>query len=443
MLAPIIFDRATMGFALSVHIVLAVIGITLPVIIAVCEYLAARRDDNDYKVMARRLSVMLVILFAAGTASGVLVAVNLLFLWPAFMSLAGSVAILPVYIEVFAFFGEAIFLAMYFYGRGGFSNKYAPAAVMAVAGFFGILSAMLITMLNAFMNTPAGFDIPQYLSTGVLSGINPLAVFNTPSTWIEVAHVVATSYFAGAFIFVAYFAYRLLKTDKDVLKRYFRKGLKISLAIAFVATIASLYTGILSIATLSTLQPEKYAAIELDLVPQSHAPEYIGGIITNNTVVGAIPIPNLQSILDTGSPSGSVPGLSQFPQSTWPTTYVHLMFDAMVGVGFLIGIFLALLLLVRVVLRKDVLKSRLMLLLMIVSGILSVFLLEDGWIMSELARQPWIIYNVMTVVQAGNPSSSIVPLSIGIVVFYIVIIPLTLLVIKKIGKNVALEDELK
>lgn len=443
MLAPIIFDRATMGFALSVHIVLAVIGITLPVIIAICEYLAVKRNDNDYRVLARRLSIMLVILFAAGTASGVLVAVNLLFLWPAFMSLVSSVAILPVYIEVFAFFGEAIFLAMYFYGRNGFSNRYAPAIVMAVAGFFGILSAVLITMLNAFMNTPTGFNIPQYLSTGVLAGINPLAVFNTPSTWIEVSHVVATSYFAGAFIFVAYFAYRLLKADKDTLRRYFRKGLKISLAIAFVATIASLYTGILSISTLSTLQPEKYAAIELDLVPQSHAPEYIGGIISNNTIVGALPIPNLQSVLDTGSPSGTVPGLSQFPQSTWPPTFVHLMFDAMVGIGFLIGIFLALVLLVRVALRKDVLKNRMMLMLSVAAGVLAVFLLEDGWIMSELARQPWIIYNVMTVAQAGNPSQSIVPLSIGIVAFYIVIIPLTLIVIKRVGRNSMLEDELR
>ncbi|MGI0134110.1 MAG: cytochrome ubiquinol oxidase subunit I, partial [Candidatus Micrarchaeaceae archaeon] len=96
---PIIFDRATMGFALSVHIVLAVIGITLPVLIATYEYLAAKRDDNDYRVLARRLSVALVILFAAGTASGTLVAVNLLFLWPKFMALVSSVAILPVYIE--------------------------------------------------------------------------------------------------------------------------------------------------------------------------------------------------------------------------------------------------------------------------------------------------------------------------------------------------------
>src|SRR5271154_1388842 len=114
-----------MGFSLSIHIVLAVIGVTLQVIMMILEYLAIRYNDKQYKLLARRLSLVFLILFAVGSASGVLVSLELTLLWPKFMALVSQVAILPVYIEVFAFFLETIFLGIYVYTWDKFKWRYA------------------------------------------------------------------------------------------------------------------------------------------------------------------------------------------------------------------------------------------------------------------------------------------------------------------------------
>ncbi len=134
MIPVIDFDRFLMAFSLGVHIILASVGIALPAIIVIAEIIGIRNGDRYYSVIARRLSIVLVVLFAIGTASGTLVALELFLLWPGFMVLVGQVAILPLYIEVFAFFLEAIFLAIYIYGWDKFSNRYAHALVGVIVG---------------------------------------------------------------------------------------------------------------------------------------------------------------------------------------------------------------------------------------------------------------------------------------------------------------------
>ena len=109
------FDRFLMGFSLGVHIILAVIGIALPVIIVTAEITGIKKKDQYYTRIAKRLTTIFIVFFAVGAASGTLVALELLVLWPKFMVLVGHVAILPLYIEVFAFFLEAVFLGVYVY----------------------------------------------------------------------------------------------------------------------------------------------------------------------------------------------------------------------------------------------------------------------------------------------------------------------------------------
>ena len=124
-LIPIVFfDRFLMGFSLFIHIILASLGIALPVIILSAEYIGLRNKSVFYRTLAKRLAIAFVVLFAIGTASGMLVAVEMLVLWPNFMQLVSQVAILPFYIEVFAFFVETIFIGIYFYSWDRFKNRY-------------------------------------------------------------------------------------------------------------------------------------------------------------------------------------------------------------------------------------------------------------------------------------------------------------------------------
>lgn len=442
MLDPTILDRATMGFSLGVHILLVMFGVTMPVMIMIADYLWLRNGDNFYKTLSNRLSTAFAVLFAVGTASGTLVAVELLALWPKFMALVGQVAISSVNFEVMVFFIEAIFLTAYFFYRDTFKNKNVRLLLMFIVAVAAAMSGVLITTLNSFMNTPVGFNIPAYLANGTVTNVHPFAVFTSPAAKIEVPHVLATIYFAGSSVIMAYFAFMLMRTKDKKRREYYSKALKVAFVVCAVAVILAVITGILSIEDLYYLQPEKYAALELNLNQISNAPELIGGTIVNGSVQGVLfSIPGLQSILSTGAASGTVPGLSEFQQSSWPPLFVHTLFDIMVFAGFGIGGFMLLLSALQI-LKVRVLEMKIVQYLLVLVGIVAVFVLEAGWIVDEAGRQPWIIYNVMTVGQAANQSTSIITLALLIMLAYAAVIPLTIFVLKKIFDKRPLEKEL-
>lgn len=442
MLDVVGFSRALMGFSLAVHILFVVIGISLPLVILITELAYARSKDKDYSVLAKRLTTAFILFFAVGTASGTVVALELLFLWPKFMALVSQVAILPLISESFIFFTEAIFLSIYIYFRQKIRSPYVRALVILIVAISAALSGAFITMINAFMNTPVGFNIPAYLQNGTITDVSPLAVFNSPSSGLEIIHVLLTSYFAGAFLLLAYFSFSLIKSRNPAIRNYYKKVVKLLFWIAAVSIPFIILTGSLSITQLYALQPEKYAALEADLISQSHAPEIVGGIYANGTLKDYILIPDLQSILATGSPNGVVPGLNQFPESTWPPLFVHLLFDIVVFCGFALGFFILLVVLL-ILAKRSPLQDRRILWLFVLCGFVAAVVVECGWTMAEVGRQPWIIYNVMTVAEAGNPSAGIIPIGILIALFYVVVCPLSLYMLKRVFDGRPLAAELR
>lgn len=436
MVLPIDIDRAVMGFSLSIHIILAAVGVALPLILITLEYLGVRYNDNDYKMLAKRLSVVFLVLFAVGSSSGVLVALELNLLWPKFMALVGQVAITPLIFEGFAFFMETVFIGVYVYSWDKFRWKYAHLLTAVPIAIGAFLSAAFIIMLNSFMNTPVGFNIQQYLSTGAITNIHPFAVFSAPAVTIEVLHGVSSTYFAGTMIFVGYMAYMLVKNKEKKKVNYYRKGLSVVLAIAAIAVVVTIITGVLSIHDLAVIQPEKYAAIEGNIHPIQDAPEMIGGIPIGNSTnfTDYIAIPGLQSLMLNGTTAGTVPGLSSYPASTWPPLIVHVMFDLMFFIGVGMGLFIAFFY-IREFFKKDSFRSKPMLWFLGLCSIGAVTIMEIGWIMAEFARQPWIIYGVMTVSQAANTSPGILPAAFAILAFYIAVIPFTIFIIGKALKN--------
>ncbi|MEM3883498.1 MAG: cytochrome ubiquinol oxidase subunit I, partial [Methanothrix sp.] len=161
----------------------------------------------------------------------------------------------------------------------------------------------------------------------------------------------------------------------------------------------------------------------------------LGGFYSNGTITGVIAsVPGLQSFLATGSVNGSVPGLSSYPKSTWPPLIVHFMFDTIVGLGFGFGLFM-LVVFLTLIFKMRPFDRKWMLMLLIIAAVVGVFLLELGWATAEIGRQPWIVYNVLLVSQAANTSPSIIPLAIFFVAFYLIVLPFTVLVIKRLLKD--------
>jgi cytochrome bd ubiquinol oxidase subunit I len=413
-----VFDRFLFAFTIGSHIILVSTSIALIVTIVISEFFSIRRHDKNYGELASRLTRVFAISFGVGTASGIVMAVELVTLFPGFMTLVSETGVIALfYFEVFAFFLETLALVLYIYYADAFRNRYTHWFVGLLVAAGTIISGVLITMVNAWMNTPNGFDINAYVQSGgkTLTGVNPWAPFATFSTFPEIAHVMTTTLFTGSMMVGAYFAYRLIRYRKPEEKMMLLKGLRVTWIVAIVMLIAAGITGSNEMATLLQGQPLKYAAFDANAVPGTNLPESFLGF----------QIPGLQSFLaqfETGI--SQLPGMSQFAQSTWPPLIIHTTFDLMVLGGFIAaGYFL--LYLLGWVLKKKPFESRTLLLLQIPAAIGSLIVYELGWVSDELGRQPWIVYNVMSVTSAANNSTSLVIPGILIIAFYIIVIPAT------------------
>jgi cytochrome d ubiquinol oxidase subunit I len=162
--------RSQMGMSLGFHIIFAVIGMALPMMMSIAEWRWRTTADPAYLLLAKRWAKGTAILFAVGAVSGTVLSFELGLLWPQFMQYAGSVIGMPFSLEGFAFFTEAIFLGIYLYGW----NR-VPGWLHLVSSFIvalsGLLSAIFVTLVNGWMNTPTGFDVVN----GKIVNIHPFA----------------------------------------------------------------------------------------------------------------------------------------------------------------------------------------------------------------------------------------------------------------------------
>ncbi len=424
------FDRFLFAFTIGSHIILVATSISLILLIAVLEYFNLRKKDEVQSDLIRRLKRVFIISFGVGTASGIVVAVELVNLFPGFMTVVSETGIIGAfYLEIFAFFLETIALVIYVYFENIFRWKYANFTLASIIAFGTLLSGVLITMVNAWMNTPNGFYFNtangMYSSTAKVIVTSVWAPLATPSTFSEIAHVLSTTVFAGTMLIGSYFAYRYLKARNYYEKGMFRSVLRKISGISIIGIVLAGITGSNEMATLLQYQPLKYAALDLNPTPGTGLSERLFGSIINGHVIGAIQIPGLQALLakvETGITK--LPGLSSYPPSIWPPLWTHDTFDLMVTGGLLLGLFLFVLFLFFAF-RRDYVKNSAMLYLQVIFGFIAFLVYEIGWVTDEVGRQPWIIYNRMTVSQAANYSPSLLIPGYLIIAFYIIVIPAT------------------
>ena len=161
------FVRFLFAFTIGSHILLVSTSISLSILISAAEFISIRRGDKVYEALARKLTKVFVMSFGVGTASGIVMAVELVTLFPTFMTLVAQTGVIILfYAEMFAFFLEILALVLYVYYWDSFRNRYVhwAASIFVIAGT--LLSAVLITMVNAWMNTPNGFDTATFISSG-------------------------------------------------------------------------------------------------------------------------------------------------------------------------------------------------------------------------------------------------------------------------------------
>lgn len=387
--------RSLMGISLGFHIIFATLGVGLPLLISLSELLAILRKDNDYLILAKRWTQGFLFLVAVGAVSGTVVGVELSLLFPHFMALAGQVIVLPLFMEVFAFFIEAIFLAIYAYAWDRFSSPWLHWLVSIPVFIGAMLSAVFITDVNAFMNTPTGFVDHQ----GHLSHIHPLAAILNPAFPTEALHVVSSAYLTAAFVIVGLTAFFILKHGQTP---YYRKALQLSVGLGTVMAITTALLGDASGKFLARHQPVKLAAAEVLYHTQSYAPLRVGGILNSQGhLFMAIKIPALLSFLAFINLSHPVKGLLAFPKSQWPPLFIHYFFDGMVGLGTYLVI-VGLLYLILAYRRSPLASHRFLLIALLLGGPFALLALEFGWLLDEFGRQPWVITGLLTSTQGAT-----------------------------------------
>ena len=423
------FVRFLFAFTIGSHIILVSTSIALALLISIAEFISIRRNDPVYEALSRKLAKVFVVSFGVGTASGIVMAVELVGLFPNFMTLVASTgAMALLYAEVSAFFLEVFALVLYVYYWNAFKGRYTHwiLSLFVVMGTLG--SAVFITMVNAWMNTPTGFDIAAYVSSGfrAVSGVQPFAAFMTVSTADQVFHVLVTTIFAGSMVIGAYFAYWFVRSRDPADRAVYSRALKILGAVAIITIILSGLTGSKEMGTLLVNQPLKYAALDGNPVPGTNFPDRFFGSVVGTNYVGGFSIPGMQSFLaqfETGI--SYLPGLSQFPPSEWPPLLVNSTFNVMTIGGVAIGVFF-LVYFAALLTRRRPYESRRFLYLWIPVATVAMLVYQLGWATDEVGRQPWIVYNVMTVAQAANTSDALLIPGLIIVAFYLLLVPATL-----------------
>ena len=414
--------RSQMAMSLAFHIIFAAIGIAMPLLMIIAEWKWLRSKDDVYLTLAKRWAKGTAILFAVGAVSGTVLSFELGLLWPGFMGYAGSIIGMPFSLEGFAFFTEAIFLGIYLYGW----ERVPPRAHLfagAMVALSGALSGIFVVIANAWMNAPTGFRLVD----GKPVDIDPIAAMMNPAAFSQTLHMTLAAYAATGFAVAGIHAFMLARNRES---RFHRAALAIALLVGGVSAILQPLSGDKLAKSVAQTQPVKLAAFEGQFHTEQGAAFRIGGIPDEAAGVTryAIEIPYALSFLAYGDPHAVVKGLNEFPADQRPpVAIVHIAFQIMVGCGvamMLVALWAGWRYL-RGRRKQTWLDSKWFLRVLVIAAPLGFIAIETGWVVTEVGRQPWIIYGVMRTSEAVTPMPGLILPFITFTVLYFFLAAIT------------------
>jgi cytochrome d ubiquinol oxidase subunit I len=272
----------------------------------------------------------------------------------------------------------------------------------------GIGGALSVVAVNSWMNSPAGYT----LTNGKLTSVDPVSVYFNASTPYETPHMILAAYMVTGFLVAGVYAVGLLRGRRD---RYHRLGFAIPFTIAGIAAPLQVMMGDIIARFIAYNQPVKFAVMEYVARTGRDIPEWLGGILINGNVYFGTSIPAFDSILVGFNPHTRVIGWDSVPPDQRPPlpTLIHLSFNVMVGLGFFLfalaawqgwwSWF-----------HRRLLLTPWFLVPSALSGVAAVAAMESGWVVTEVGRQPWIVYRVLLVNDSVTPSNG-VPVTLGVI----------------------------
>jgi cytochrome d ubiquinol oxidase subunit I len=424
--------RVLMGDSLGFHIIFVLMGLTLPILVSWFELAGIRKKDSRYTNIARFWSKIMGLLVVTGVVSGVIIALQMSLVWPGILKFGGEVIGLPFMFETYAFLIEATFLALYLTTW----DKVKPL-VHWIFGVFVVigstLSAYAITSVNAWMNYPTGFDYVD----GKIVNVDVWAALFSRTTIVEFVHSMPGYYLSAALIIAGMYAFRIAHAAYKK-----RRNTNLSLdwlivhRLMIFAAVMFVLSGITADITgkyLAKHEPEKLAAIELNYETRSNAPLLVGGVgKEDGTIVGPhFEIPGALSLLAGNSTNHMVQGLNETPKAEQPPLVVHTLFDIKMT---LINILMVIIpgYFVLHFWKRDWLKKKAVLWTLGVSGFLAITIVELGWMLTEIGRQPWSVRGYLTTQEALTTTHDVTSFGYLFPLSYVALFVVTILGVRKL-----------
>jgi cytochrome d ubiquinol oxidase subunit I len=424
----VVTARAQMATTLGFHIILACLGIAFPTVVLLAEFIGLRRSNEVALVLARRWSQAMGVLVAVGAVTGTVLSFEMGLLWPGLMRQYGAVLGLPFGIEGLFFFLEAIFTAIYLYGwrrLRGWAHFWTgvPIAVSGIAG------AMSVIAVNSWMNQPGGFTA----AGGRIATVNTWQVFFNHAALYEMPHMILAAYMVTGFAVAGVYAAGILRGRKD---RYHYSGFAIPFVVAAVLTPVQLFVGDTAARSIAADQPAKFASMEYVAHTGRNIPEYLGGVYAGGHVYGGLKIPGLDSLLVGFSTHTKVIGWDSVPAADRPPApwLLHLCFNAMAGLGSLL-LLLGLWALYGWWRHRQLPSQRLFWMLGAVSGPAAIAAMECGWVVTEVGRQPWVVYRLLTTSAAATTNGGVLGSLSVIVVVYALLGTATIVILRSLSRR--------
>ena len=393
---PIFLSRLQFAATTLFHFLFVPLTLGLAIIVAMMETRYVRTGNPEYKRMTKFWGHLFLINFVVGVVTGITLEFQFGTNWSRYSKYVGDIfgSILAIEATV-AFFMESTFLAVWFFGWNKLSPKMHAACIWIVA-ISSNVSAYWIIAANAWMQHPVGYEIRN----GRAELTDFIAVVTQPYAITNYLHTIFSGFVIGGFFVMGISAYHLLRKNEV---SFFTKSFRMALVFSLIFSVGVIFMGDLNGKEMSRLQPEKTAAAEAHWETQKgvgFSMLVIPDERNERNLVEMFTIPKFLSFLTQGDWDAEVKGLKSWPlEDRPPVTLVFASFRIMVGLGFLF----VLLTVIGWFKRNKLESSPLYLRIMLYSIPLPYIAALLGWIVTEVGRQPWIVYQVLRTNQAASP----------------------------------------
>lgn len=430
------------------HFFFVPLTLGLSILVAVMQTIYYRTGNEQYKVMTKFWGKLFLINFAMGVVTGIVQEFQFGMNWSEYSRFVGDIFGAPLAVEaLLAFFIESTFLGVWFFGWDKISKRAHLIAIWLVA-VASNLSALWILIANSFMQQPVGY----VLNNGRAEMTDFLALLRNPNVWVQWPHVFTAGVTTGAFFILGVSAWHLLrKSNVDL----FKKSFQIGTIAALIGTAGVIVVGHSQAQHMVQTQPMKMAAAEGLFKSENPASFSLLtiGTLDGRSEVFSIRIPGLLSLLAYNQLTGEVKGIdnlnAQFQQQYGPGDYVppvpwiYWTFRAMVGAGFLM-LFLAAWALFLVLKERLETSSRFLKILPL-AILLPYIATTTGWLMTELGRQPWIVYGLMRTENGVSTAVDGLSVLITLVLYtavYAGLMVVTIVLLRRFAKSDPVKDAL-